>query len=159
MSTGGNGSAPWPASGLSFSDVRNGLLCRKRPFAIHADRLRPRLEGGRLPAAGPAARRSAGRLTAPLAGQPGTAPAFAAAKAAVSGNASPQSFHQPFQVRHAFHTRLGYKAVVDVERVGFLLPVVGLNVLRTVPISDRTSSLPGRPEAHGPCPLPVSPPG
>ena len=35
MSTGGNGSAPWPASCLSFSDVRNGLLCRKRPFAIH----------------------------------------------------------------------------------------------------------------------------
>ena len=35
---------------------------------------------------------------------------------------------------------------------------LGLN-WRTVPISDRTSSLPGRPEARGPCPLPVSPPG
>ena len=38
MSTVGNGSAPWPASCLSFSDVRNGLLCRKRPFTTHADR-------------------------------------------------------------------------------------------------------------------------
>ena len=45
MSTVGNGSAPWPASYLSFSDVRNGLLCRKRPFTTHADGLRPRLEG------------------------------------------------------------------------------------------------------------------
>ena len=24
------------------------LVCRKRPFTIHADRLRPRLKGGRL---------------------------------------------------------------------------------------------------------------
>ena len=28
-------------------------VCRKRLFAIHADRLRPRLTGGRLPVAGP----------------------------------------------------------------------------------------------------------
>ena len=35
--------------------------CRKRPFTTHADRLRPRLKGGRLPVAGPAARRAAGR--------------------------------------------------------------------------------------------------
>ena len=34
--------------------------CRKRPFTTHADRLRPRLEGGRLPVAGPAALRAAG---------------------------------------------------------------------------------------------------
>ena len=61
MSTVGNGSAPWPASCLSFSDFRNGLLCRKRPFTTHADRLRPRLEGGRLPVAGPTARRAAHR--------------------------------------------------------------------------------------------------
>ena len=40
--------APWP-------------LCRKRPFTTHADRLRPRLEGRRLPVAGPAARRAADR--------------------------------------------------------------------------------------------------
>ena len=33
----------------------------KRPFATHADRLRPRLEDRRLPVAGPAARRPAGR--------------------------------------------------------------------------------------------------
>ena len=36
-------------------------VCRKRPFTTHADRLRPRLEGRRLPVAGPAARRAAGR--------------------------------------------------------------------------------------------------
>ena len=35
--------------------------CRNRRFAIHADRLRPRLKGGWLPVAGPAARRPAGR--------------------------------------------------------------------------------------------------
>ena len=34
--------------------------CRKRPFTTHADRLRPRLKSGRLPVAGPAARRAAG---------------------------------------------------------------------------------------------------
>ena len=34
---------------------------RKRPFTTHADRLRPRLEGRRLPVAGPAARRAADR--------------------------------------------------------------------------------------------------
>ena len=32
-------------------------MCRKRSFATHADRLRPRLENRRLPVAGPAARR------------------------------------------------------------------------------------------------------
>ena len=37
--------APWP-------------VCHKRPFTTPADRLRPRLEGGRLPVAGPAARRA-----------------------------------------------------------------------------------------------------
>ena len=37
------------------------LMCRKRSFATHADRLRPRLEYRRLPIAGPAARRPAGR--------------------------------------------------------------------------------------------------
>ena len=42
---------------------RTALLsvCLKRPFTTHADRLRPRLKGGRLPVAGPAARRAAGR--------------------------------------------------------------------------------------------------
>ena len=35
--------------------------CPKRPFATHADRLRPRLQDRRLPVAGPAARRPAGR--------------------------------------------------------------------------------------------------
>ena len=35
--------------------------CPKRPFATHADRLRPRLEDRRLPVAGPAARRPVGR--------------------------------------------------------------------------------------------------
>ena len=35
-------------------------VCRKRPFAIHADRVRPRLKGGWLPVAGPAARRATG---------------------------------------------------------------------------------------------------
>ena len=53
MSTGGNGLAPWPASGLSFSDFRNGLLCCKRPFATQADRLRLRLVAEALPTAGP----------------------------------------------------------------------------------------------------------
>ena len=32
-------------------------MCRKRPFATYADRLRPRLEGGRLPGTGPASPR------------------------------------------------------------------------------------------------------
>ena len=36
-------------------------VCRKRPFTTHADRLHPRLTGGRLPVAGPVARRPAGR--------------------------------------------------------------------------------------------------
>ena len=36
-------------------------MCRKRPFTTHADRLRSRLKGGRLPVAGPVARRAAGR--------------------------------------------------------------------------------------------------
>ena len=36
-------------------------LCRKRPFTTHADRRRSRLKGGRLPVAGPVARRAAGR--------------------------------------------------------------------------------------------------
>ena len=35
--------------------------CRKRAFTTHADRLRPRLQGGRLLVAGPAARCAAGR--------------------------------------------------------------------------------------------------
>ena len=35
--------------------------CPKRPFTTHADRLRSRLKGGRLPVAGPVARRAAGR--------------------------------------------------------------------------------------------------
>ena len=35
--------------------------CPTRPFATHADRLRSRLESRRLPVAGPAARRAAGR--------------------------------------------------------------------------------------------------
>ena len=35
-------------------------VCRKRPFATHVDRLRPRLEGRRLPVAGAAARSPAG---------------------------------------------------------------------------------------------------
>ena len=35
--------------------------CPKRAFTTQADRLRPRLEGGRLPVAGPAARRATGR--------------------------------------------------------------------------------------------------
>ena len=34
--------------------------CPKRAFTTHADRLRPRLESGRLPVAGPAARRATG---------------------------------------------------------------------------------------------------
>ena len=33
-------------------------MCRKRPFTTHADRRRPRLQGGRFPVAGPAARRA-----------------------------------------------------------------------------------------------------
>ena len=40
---------------------RPASACRKRPFTTHADQLRPRLEGGRLPVAGPATRRAAGR--------------------------------------------------------------------------------------------------
>ena len=40
-------------------------VCRKRPFTTHADRLRPRLKGGRLPVAGPAARRAAPRASTP----------------------------------------------------------------------------------------------
>ena len=36
-------------------------VCRKRPFATDADRLRPRLEDRRLPVARPAARRPVGR--------------------------------------------------------------------------------------------------
>ena len=36
-------------------------VCRKRPFAIHADRRCPRLDSRRLPVAGRAARRAAGR--------------------------------------------------------------------------------------------------
>ena len=36
-------------------------VCRKRPFTTQADRLRSRLEGGRLPVAGPTTRRPAGR--------------------------------------------------------------------------------------------------
>ena len=39
----------------------SGTVCRKRPFTTRADRLRSRLKGGRLPVAGPAARRAAGR--------------------------------------------------------------------------------------------------
>ena len=35
-------------------------MYRKRPFTTHADRLRSRLKGGRLPVAGPVARRAAG---------------------------------------------------------------------------------------------------
>ena len=38
-------------------DKAPALSCPKPSFATHADRLRPRLEGGRLPIAGPAARR------------------------------------------------------------------------------------------------------
>ena len=51
--------------GIRHTEVRVWRLprsvCRKRPFTTHADRLRPRLKGGRLPVAGPAARRPAGR--------------------------------------------------------------------------------------------------
>ena len=45
-----------PGAGLPITSI-----CRKRPFTTHADRLRPRLKGRRLPVAGPAARRAAGR--------------------------------------------------------------------------------------------------
>ena len=38
--------------------------CPKRPFTTHADRRRQRLKGGRLPVAGAAARRPAGRVCA-----------------------------------------------------------------------------------------------
>ena len=80
------------------------VACRKRPFTTHADRLRARLEGGRLPVAGPAARRAieevkgvgAPRATRARGAVPRLGPPASSAR--LRGRALPPSAHDPRRI-------------------------------------------------------------